>query len=350
MRSKARREPVPGNEAVAGTVLNVMVLIVLLVVPQIDLAAIPSAAQAAGLLAAGALVFHRLLTFRRWRDELVHAPRFVGAVLTLLAVVAVENFCTWATSASDLSKYEPQQPLQDNVEIGLRWLVARFPGAAAAALGWRVDMHALLYCFVALCLSAAWDAIEFSGFGVATRFLDTVSWTHALRTLSFMVTVLPNPKQLCYTRWSKFPPVPQDAWEFIKIGFSAKRGSGCNDLIISGHGVIYAAVPLALHTFGPGAGGTRGARGRRTAVAVAWLAVAKLCAQEVLDKTHYSVDMLLAVVVTALVWSWRRGAIAASAARWRGRGAGAPADPVPYRLVALVFGVVCLTFLGVHGV
>ena len=73
-----------------------------------------------------------------------------------------------ATSASDLSKYEPQQPLQDNVEIGLRWLVARYPGAAAAALSWRVDMHALLYCFVALCLSAAWDAIEFSGFGVAT--------------------------------------------------------------------------------------------------------------------------------------------------------------------------------------
>lgn len=127
MRSKARRQPVPGNEAVAGTVLNVVVLIVLLVVPQVDRAAIPPAAQAAGqrqclplsrataaapppppppcaravlpgragLLAAGALVFHRLLSFRRWRDELVHAPRFVGAVLALLAVVAVENFCTW---------------------------------------------------------------------------------------------------------------------------------------------------------------------------------------------------------------------------------------------------------------
>lgn len=33
----------------------------------------------------------------------------------------------------------------------------RYPPLRALVLGWRVDMHFLLYAFVALCLSVAWD-------------------------------------------------------------------------------------------------------------------------------------------------------------------------------------------------
>lgn len=57
------------------------------------------------------------------------------------------------------------------------------------------------------------------------------------------------------------------------MGFSAKRGSGCNDLVVSGHGVVYAAVPLALATYHPLPAWRGGA------AAVAWLAVLKLCLQ-----------------------------------------------------------------------
>lgn len=74
------------------------------------------------LPSAGALfLLYKLLTFPRWRDELAHAPRFAGAVAFLLGVVVVENFCTWATSASDRRKYS-YVPLQDNAEIALLWL------------------------------------------------------------------------------------------------------------------------------------------------------------------------------------------------------------------------------------
>lgn len=58
------------------------------------------------------------------------------------------------------------------------------------------------------------------------------------------------------------------------MGFSVKRGSGCNDLVFSGHSVVYASVPLALGAYYPGGGGAG-----RAARAAAWLAVAKLCIQ-----------------------------------------------------------------------
>ena len=248
------------------------------------------------------------------------------------------------------------------------------------------------------------------------------------------------------TTWHRLP----DWREFVRYGLSAKRGSGCNDLVrcllrpavpcpprpvlvacfrraappslaaalpapplgrrnhaldaaaraplpfpalqvISGHGVVYTAVPLALQTYYPLP------LWRGGAAAVAWAAVLRLCLevraacggcgqcgghpaptgwtskeggpaaccgrtsspaslalprthrpQETVAKTHYSVDMLLAVVTTALVWHWR-GASYPAAATVPRRAPGAPPDPKPWRLVALVFGVLVVVFVGVAG-
>lgn len=249
-----------------------------------------------------------------------------------------------ATSASDLYKYD-YVPLQDNVEIALMWIFERVPLARTLILGWRVDMHWLLYSFVAMCLSVMWDQVPYSGFGMAARFMDTIAWTHALRTVAFMVTVLPNPRRGCYA--TNFPPVPKTIAEFIAVGFSAKRGSGCNDLVISGHGVVYAAVPLALSTFYPVRRGIAG-----WTAWTAWAAVTKLCLQEVADKTHYSVDMLLAVACTALVWKWREAAVYSHRSTWIARKPenAKYGDPVPKGLIALVIGVLIFVFLGVYGV
>ena len=115
------------------------------------------------------------------------------------------------------------------MEIAALWAFERAPALRAAVMGWRVDMHWLLYCFLALCLSVLWDQVPYSGFFMGARFIDTIAWAHTLRTIAFMVTVLPNPQPNCYAR--NFPPVPPTWREFVAYGFSAKRGSGCNDLV-----------------------------------------------------------------------------------------------------------------------
>ncbi|PRW44370.1 hypothetical protein C2E21_6505 [Chlorella sorokiniana] len=318
--------------------LGAAIHFILLVVPQLGLHAHLGSAWLNAVIAGGALLLlYKLATFRRWNDELKYAPRFARAVVFILAVVIVENFATWATSASDRRKHF-YTPLQDNAEIVLLWLFQRYPAARRTLIdGWGVDTHFMLHAFVAMAVSVLWDLSPHSGFGMGARFMDTIAWTHLIRTVAFMTTVLPNPKLQCYAR--NFPRVP-DSWaEFVRIGFSAKRGSGCNDLVISGHGVVYAAVALALHEFFP----TPLSRwGPRT---LGWIAVIKLCIQETLDKTHYSVDMFLAVVLTYLVWKWRESVYPADD-MWQPRPAGAPADPVPRRLVALV--VVTLVFFSAN--
>lgn len=102
---------------------------------------------------------------------------------------------------------------------------------------------------------------------------------------------------------------------------------------------MYACVPLALHTFG---GGWR-------ASAVAWLALLKLCLQESVERTHYSVDMFLAVAVTALTWHWCAPECDADKPL-SPRPPGQKKDPLPIAALAFVFAVIAIIFIGVHGV
>jgi len=285
-------------------------------------------------------VIQLLVRFKRWNDELVYFPRFLRSVVFLVAVVLVENFCTWATSASDSQKYE-YTPLQDNVELLLLRSFDQYPVLRRMVVsGWSIDMHTLLAAFIALCLSPGYDAVPYSGFGMASRFMDTIAFTHLIRTVAFMITILPNPQTNCYRK--NFPPVPETVSEYIAIGFGAKRGHGCNDLVISGHGAVYAACALAIATYS----------GRQGCGWLAWLGVFKLCLKEVVDKTHYSVDMFLAVVVTPLVWVWRRHVYDAAdeGVRWKERRRSSKKDPVPTWLVGSVVVVLLLVGVGTKGV
>ena len=147
---------------------------------------LPVSVQTLVLTVLSLMILYKMAVFKRWNDELAHVKKFVKALLFLLFVVIAENFATWATSATDKRKHD-YVPLQDNVEIILSWGMKGFPALRFFILGWKVDMHWLLYCFVILCLSVVVDEIPFSGFGIGARFMDTIAWTHALRTVAFMV-------------------------------------------------------------------------------------------------------------------------------------------------------------------
>lgn len=50
-------------------------------------------------------------------------------------------------------------------------MLQRYPIARAFVKGWKVDMHFLLYAFVALCLSVAWDQVRYSTSSALRRHL-----------------------------------------------------------------------------------------------------------------------------------------------------------------------------------
>ena len=130
-------------------------------------------------------------------------------------------------------------------------------------------------------------------FAIAARTCATIALARAIRVVSFMLTVVPNPKPGCYNRqFSDAPASYEDGWHLIEYGSSRIRGSGgCNDLIFSGHGVIYMSGFLCVATHGISLGSF-----------VVFLAMLHMSCKETLDQTHYGVDMFLAIAVTALSW------------------------------------------------
>ena len=74
--------------------------------------------------------------------------------------------------------------------------------------------------------------VPYSGFGIAARGLAMHAFVRVVRTFAFLAVVMPNPRSpRCFA--SRFKPVPEGWWEYLKAGAFAVRGSGgCNDLIL----------------------------------------------------------------------------------------------------------------------
>ncbi|KAG2448945.1 hypothetical protein HYH02_005702 [Chlamydomonas schloesseri] len=328
------------------------------------LPALPGPVTKALIILGGLLLGRALLRFRRWRDETSQVPRFLACFLVMLAELTIENCAVWLVSATDQRKYELVPGLQDNVELAVRAAAAASPSLAAAlALPAATVLH-FLAALLALAFSVLWDQVPYSGFGIFSRAVLTIAASRVLRMACFMCTVLPNPRPGCYGR--RFPPVPATVWETIKAGYTTIRGfGGCNDLIFSGHGAFWVLAPLAFRTYYPAPprrlrlpGGLRSWPGwlrrlrlpvpglrLRLSTAVLWLALAHASVRDVLDRQHYSVDMLLAVVVTWAVWDWLEWVYPAGRAVLPRRAPGSPPDPLNPAVLGLI--LVCLGVAGV---
>ncbi|KAL6753412.1 PAP2 superfamily C-terminal-domain-containing protein [Haematococcus lacustris] len=239
----------------------------------------------------------KLLFFRRWSDEHQHVLRFLACFCAMLLELGVENGMVWLVSASDQRKYELVPPLQDNLELAVVWAGRRLPWVwSVANAHWAAALH-FLAVLLALAFSGLWEQMPFSGFGLMSRVVLTIACSRVLRMACFMTTVLPNPQPGCYAR--RFGPVPDSAWGIIKAGYTTLRGfGGCNDLIFSGHAAFWVLAPLAVQTYYPKP---------RWASGLLWTALAQACVRDVVHKQHYSVDMLLAIIVTWAVWTWLAG-------------------------------------------
>ncbi len=104
----------------------------------------------------------------------------------------------------------------------------------------------------------------------------------------------------------------------------------CADDPCSGHGAFWVLAPLCFRSYY--------ARPAWPTVLL-WIALAQTSIRDVIDQQHYSVDMLLAVIVTASIWSWADWVCPGTVPLPR-RSGGTPGDrPHPLVLAVVVFGL-----------
>ena len=170
----------------------------------------------------------------------------VISMITMIVVLLVENFLIWVVSATFLpghSATTAPPPLQDNGQRVLNYIfhtVLQIPSKASV-----VSLRRLLntqWSLVA-CVGTSFVVTEVYDprrtlYGIANRALLTIAIARFIRTMSFIMTVVPSQNQNCYVQRGFPLPPPSDWMDWIWIGIIPRSHGGCNDLIISGHATI----------------------------------------------------------------------------------------------------------------
>jgi hypothetical protein len=169
-------------------------------------------------------------------------PTVLGAML-MIAVLLTENFFVWVVSATyfDSQKLSTlPKPLQDNGNIAMKYFFKTVLGLTKKNIVTLRSFANVQWALVTgLGLSLVF--VEMQGakikrnlWSLALRGLLTMTAARAIRTVSFLITVLPSQNPNCY--FSHFPSPPPEDWaSWLLVGMIPQSNGGCNDLIISGH-------------------------------------------------------------------------------------------------------------------
>ena len=225
----------------------------------------------------------------------------VLAILAMIAVLLTENFFVWVVSAT----YKPSQqlstlpaPLQDNGQIILRYFfndVLALTKREVVTLRNMINVEWILVSGLGLSLVA----IEMQGtamrrnlWSMALRGVLTMAAARSIRTVSFLITVLPSQNPRCY--FSHFPNPPPSEWmAWLMVGFTPQVNGGCNDLIISGHATVTSTLACVVTSI----------VSKPVFTAALWTFVAMDYMVEVYEGFHYSVDMWLGAVLVNFIWT-----------------------------------------------
>lgn len=171
----------------------------------------------------------------------------VVASLGMVTVLLTENFLIWVVSATfeagqDVATAPP--PLQDNGQLFLQHVLLMLSKQQVVGLRRLWNTQSSLVA----CLGASFVVVELfhpvrTLYSLATRLVMTVSVARSIRTISFLLTVMPSQVSNCYAQRFPVPP-PTDWMEWIWVGVMPRTHGGCNDLIISGHATITSSSTL----------------------------------------------------------------------------------------------------------
>ena len=216
------------------------------------------------------------------------------AALLLIAILLTENFMVWVVSASFEAGQLPSKAppaLQDNGQILVRNLTEGLAKVEVVGLRrlWNVQ-GALVACLgVSFVIAEMYKERQLYSLG--RRAVLTLAVARTIRTVSFMVTVLPSQNKYCYRQHFPYPP-PNDWVDWIWVGFMPSKYGGCNDLIISGHATVTSTLACVATSVS----------GDLVFGAALWSMVAFDYLLEIYEGFHYSVDMWLGMVLVCLLW------------------------------------------------
>lgn len=225
-----------------------------------------------------------------------------GQTLTAIAAIAMtislllENFCIWVVSATYYPSHKGfPEPLQDNGRLVQNYLLESIMNLNRRDV---VQIRALINVQWAL-VAAAFMSFIVSELqllknrtlsGLALRALTTFGTVRMIRTISFLMTVLPSQNPRCYLQ--HFPLPPEDWVSWILVGMHPQTHGGCNDLIISGHACVTSTLACLA---------TSAAGNTRFSIAL-WALLIVDFSIEVYEGFHYSVDMWMGGLITSLLW------------------------------------------------
>ena len=221
------------------------------------------------------------------------------AVIMLVAVLLTENFMVWVVSATftpgQLSTTAPP-PLQDNGQVLLLKLMTRYNLSRNQVVTglrrlWNVQWSLVSCLGASFVVVEVWEHPRRQLYRLAARAVCTLTLARLIRTISFVLTVLPSQVSNCYLQ--RFPYPPPDNWyDWILVGLRPASHGGCNDLIISGHATVTATLACVATSVS----------GNAYFAAVLWFLLSLDYAIEIYEGFHYSVDMWLGMILVSLLW------------------------------------------------
>ena len=273
------------------------------------------------------------------KKEMSGQLKAVLSVFVVIAVLLTENFFIWVVSAT----YKESQnvatlpsPLQDNGQIALRYFFTDVLGLKKRDIVHfrnMINVEAILVSGLGLSLVA----IEVQGaamgrnlWSMAMRGVLTLAAARSIRTISFLITVVPSQNKMCY--FSHFPKPPDDWLSWLKVGLIPQIDGGCNDLIISGHATVTSTIASVVTSI----------VGKPLFTAAIWMFITMDYCVEIYEGFHYSVDMFLGAVLVNFIWAvlapleeTKNSGIVAKQTKFRKLEDSTPRDIVLYSLPAL---------------
>ncbi|KAG7341594.1 PAP2 superfamily protein [Nitzschia inconspicua] len=225
----------------------------------------------------------------------------VFATFLMIAVLLTENFFVWVVSATYKPSYEDPnrlpKPLQDNGQITMRYIIHQVLQLSKLDVVRLRNMISVEWILVSG-LGLSLVAIEMQGakmkrnlWPMAMRAVLTLAAARFIRTISFLITVLPSQSPRCYFGHFSYPP-PTEWSEWILEGMKPQVNGGCNDLIISGHATVTSTLACLVVSIVD----------KPLFTTALWMFVAMDYMVEVYEGFHYSVDMWLGAVMVNFIW------------------------------------------------